>query len=107
AALACAALLAVGVVHHAGQAGLVVGGVVAVDHALAGRLVVGAGGAAVGGLGALAVAGVEGLAHAAGVGLERGADRLVPHPALLVLPVPLDLGLDVRQGGPLWWAGCG
>src|SRR4029450_3928233 len=85
------------VVERSGQAVLVVGGAVAVDHALAGGLVVGAGGMAVGGLGGLAVAGVQGLAHPAGVGLQRGSYRLVPHAAFFVLSVPLDLGLDVRQ----------
>src|SRR6266516_1752992 len=81
-----------------GEARLVVGGVVGVDDPLAGRLVVGAGRVAVGRLGGGAVAGGEAFADPAGVGLERGADGLVPHPARLVLPVPLDLGLDVGQG---------
>ena len=74
-----------------------VGGVVLVDDALAGGAVVGAGRLAEGGLGGFLVAGGGALADAAGVGLEGRADRLVADAGLLVLPVPLDLRLDVRQ----------
>src|SRR6185436_7299089 len=47
----------------------------------------------------LGVAGVRrrGLVELADGGLQRRLDRLVAHPALLVLPVALDLGLDVRH----------
>jgi hypothetical protein len=75
----------------------VVGGVVLVDDALAGGAVVGAVGAAEGGLGRFLVAGGDGLADAAGVGLEGRTDRLVAQAGPLVLPVALDLLLDVRQ----------
>ena len=84
-------------VDRAGQAGLVVGGVVLVDDALAGGAVVGAGGAAQGGFGGFLVAGGDALADAAGVGLQGRADRLVAQAGLLVLPVALDLRLDVGQ----------
>src|SRR5215217_5251930 len=84
-------------VDRAGQAGLVVGGVVPVDDALAGGAVVGPGGAAESGLGGVLVAGGDALADAAGVGLQGRADRLVADAGLLVLPVALDLRLDVRQ----------
>jgi hypothetical protein len=73
----------------------VVGGVVLVDDALAGGLVVGAGGTAEGGGGGLLVTGGDALADPAGVRLEGGADRLVAQSGLLVLTVELVVRLDV------------
>src|SRR5574341_1978384 len=74
-----------------GHPGLVVGRVVGVDDALGRGLVVGPVGVAKRGLGGLAVAAGDGLAELAAGRLQRRLDGLVAEPALLVLPVALDL----------------
>src|SRR5690242_182656 len=80
-----------------GDGRLAVGRLVLVDDALAGGLVELARGVAEQRGRLLNVASRGGLVELADRRLQRRLDRLVPQPALLVLPVALDLGLDVRH----------
>src|SRR5262249_13984267 len=77
--------------------GLPVRGLVGVDHALAGGLVELAGSVAHQGGGGLGVTLGAALVELADRRLQGGLHGLVPQPALLVRPVALDLGLDVRH----------
>src|SRR5690606_14906055 len=80
-----------------GDRRLAVGGLVLVDDALARGLVELTGGSPLQRNGRLDVALLGGLAELADGRLERRLDGLVAQAALLVLPVALDLGLDVRH----------
>src|SRR3954453_117940 len=92
--------------------GLLVRGLVLVDHACRRGLVELAAGVCREALGLVDVAGVCGLAEPAHGGLQRGLDRLVALVRRCALSVALDLGLDVRHGaGLVRWSvldlGCG
>src|SRR5690606_9400970 len=80
-----------------GDRGLTVGGLVLVDDALARRLVELAGSLAHQGGRRLRVARLQSGVELADRGLQRRLDRLVAQPTPLVLPVALDLRLDVRH----------
>src|ERR1700759_702650 len=80
-----------------GDGRLAVGRLVLVDDALAHGLVELARGVAHQGGGRSGVAGLARLVELADHGLQRRLDRLVTQPGLLVLPVALDLRLDVRH----------
>src|ERR1700754_2285109 len=84
-----------------GDSRLTVRRLVLVDDALAGSLVELARGVAQQRVSGLEVAGVARLVELANHGLQRRLDRLVAQPGLLVLPVALDLGLDVRHATAL------
>src|SRR5687768_16357142 len=85
---------------------LAVGGLVLVDDALGGGPVLLAGRVLGGRDGLLLVAGLGELAELAHGGLQTGLDGLVALVGSVVLPVALDLGLDVRHGASLF-AGSG
>src|SRR5690606_31903225 len=74
-----------------GDRRLLVGGLVLVDDALAGRLVQLAGGVPRQRRGQLVVPGLQRGVELADRRLQRRLDRFVPQPALLVLPDALDL----------------
>src|SRR5699024_547570 len=80
-----------------GDRTLAVGWLVLVDDALADSLVQGAGSGALLDDGLLDVPGFSGQTEPADGGLQRRTNRLVADTGLLVLPVALDLRLDVRH----------
>src|SRR5688572_28007132 len=80
-----------------GDGRLAVGRLVLVNNALARGLVQLASGVALKRGSQLNVASRESLVELADGGLQRRLDRLVAQPGLFVLPVALDLGLDVRH----------
>src|SRR5699024_3734328 len=80
-----------------GDRTLAVGCLVLVDDALADSLVQGAGSGALLDDGLLDVPGFSGQTEPADGGLQRRTNRLVADTGLLVLPVALDLRLDVRH----------
>ncbi len=90
-----------GALYGPGHSRLAVSGLVLVNNAFAHRLIKLARGGAECALGSLGVTRTHGLTKFADGGSELGAHRLVAHPALLVLLVPLDLGLDICHASTL------